>query len=460
MLPLAFEEQTRRQLGEAWPDFVRAIQEEPPVSIRLNASKMPDNMALMPDFDGEVAWLGEFGRYLKKRPVFTLDPLHHAGAYYVQEASSMFLGEALRQCADLNKPLKILDLCAAPGGKSTLLASMLSQGGLLVANEAIRTRVAPLRENLERWGAAAVAVTHADAEQFEALEGWFDVVVADVPCSGEGMFRKDPDARSEWSPEHVSFCAARSRKILASAVAALAPGGCLLLSTCTFNPIENEENVEWLTRQFPLELIRLSADENQGIEPSDKGLRFWPHRVRGEGFFIAALRKSDGRVWEKRATNSFKKLSVLSRRQSEGLDRWLDSAFDPLYVQSPTGDILALRSDLVGHYAALDAALDGGKWFGTVMGQLKGADLVPDHALAMSVEQSKNIARIELNLEDALVFLKKEVFDVPAGTSTGWATPTYGGLPLGWVKILPNRLNNYLPQERRIRMDTRPVSAP
>ena len=207
----------------AYPAFLAALQEPAPVSIRLNPAK-PSPSGLPLSTLAPVPWHPR-GCYLPERPVFTLDPAFHAGAYYVQEASSMFLYAALRQTADFSRPLRALDLCAAPGGKSTLLADMLNPAGLLVANEVIRPRTAILRENLEKWGVPNLAVSGAEVEEYAALEDFFDVVVTDAPCSGEGLFRKDPDAVKEWSPASVELCWGRQRRILAAAVSDMSVHG-------------------------------------------------------------------------------------------------------------------------------------------------------------------------------------------------------------------------------------------
>ncbi|MEO6758980.1 MAG: RsmB/NOP family class I SAM-dependent RNA methyltransferase, partial [Saprospiraceae bacterium] len=242
MLPPPFERQMQVLLGAAWPNFAAALGTPAPVSIRLNPAKhLPE--PLLPT-EAAVPWHPQ-GRYLAERPVFTLDPGFHAGGYYVQEASSMFLYEALRQTVDFSKKLNVLDLCAAPGGKSTLLADLVGPDSLLVANELIRSRVNSLRENLEKWGAPNVAVTSGEAGDFAGLEGFFDLIVADAPCSGEGLFRKDPAAMGEWSPAAVELCSLRQQRILSEVLPALAPGGILVYSTCTYNTAENEAQVEW-----------------------------------------------------------------------------------------------------------------------------------------------------------------------------------------------------------------------
>jgi len=450
-------------LGDTFPAFAAAMLEPPPVSVRVNPFKLPAGLPAY--FPGEansqvptannqnspVPWCPG-ALYLPERPVFTLDPLFHAGAYYVQEASSMFLHEALSQTVDFSCPLRVLDLCAAPGGKSTLLASMLGPDSLLVANELVRQRTAVLRENLEKWGVPNAAVTSAGAADFAPLEGWFDVVVADAPCSGEGLFRKDPEAVREWSSAQVIVCAARQREVLAGATAALRPGGVLAYSTCTFNRKENEENAAWLVSAFGLEPLRLSVPAEWGIVETGGGYRFFPHRLRGEGFFMALFRKPEAPIRNKNAPSAFRSLQPLAKKLVAELRTWLREETEIRFFQTPTGDVLALPGVLEEQYRVLDGVLKH-KWFGTHVGQFKGLDFVPDHALALSNVVSPDMPGAELSREQALLFLKKENFELPAGSpAKGWVPARYQGLNLGWMKVLPNRWNNYLPQERRIRM--------
>ncbi len=445
-LPAQFLTEMADLLGPDLPVFEAALAAPTPVSIRFNPFK------IKPLANGEpVPWA--LANYLPARPVFALDPAWHAGAYYVQEASSMFLGEALRQVVDFSKPLKIMDLCAAPGGKSTLLASLMNAESLLVANEVIRTRTAPLRENLERWGCPNVAVVSAEAEDFaQNLPGWFDVVVADAPCSGEGLFRKDPDARREWSPANVEHCAGRQRRILAAAVEMLAPGGILAFSTCTFNRRENEENAAWLVREFGLEALTIKVLPEWGIaENGAGGLRFYPHRVRGEGFFLTVFRKNEGQAGRLIFPNIFKNIKPLGKQQVPEMARWLESPGDFRFFQTPNGEVLALPAAHEGSFLLLDKFLKI-KWFGTAVGEFKGKDFAPAHALAMSNAVAKNLPALELDREQSLRFLRKEVVEVPPGAPLGWALVKFEGLHLGWVKILPGRLNNYLPMERRLRL--------
>ncbi|HRI58690.1 MAG TPA: SAM-dependent methyltransferase [Saprospiraceae bacterium] len=456
MLPPPFVRQMQELLGrEEYNAFEAALREPPPVSIRFNLQKMVEGggwrVEGIPSTFNPVPW-HPHGFYLPERPVFTLDPAFHAGAYYVQEASSMFLYEALRQTVDFSKSLKVLDLCAAPGGKSTLIADMLNPGSLLIANEVVRPRVGILKENLEKWGVSNIAVTSAEAEELAALEGFFDVIVTDAPCSGEGLFRKDPDAVREWSPANVELCTVRQQRILAAGVEALAPGGILVYSTCTYNRSENENNTAWLTQKFDLELLRLEIPSEWGIMETDGGYRFFPHHVRGEGFFIAVFRKQAGDVKKQNAPAGYKNIKPLAKNQAPEVARWLTADTDVRFFQIPTGEVLALPAALQNEYLVLDKFLKA-RWFGTMVGEFKGKDFIPSHALALSRLVSPTLPVLDLERGQALRFLKKETFDLPTETPRGWTLARFAGLNLGWMKVLPGRMNNYLPPERRIRMD-------
>lgn len=434
--------------GEELPLFLQALEETSPVSIRLNPGKsLPERQVP----SGErVLWCEE-GIYLSQRPVFTLDPVFHAGAYYVQEASSMFLCEALRQTVDKSVPIRVLDLCAAPGGKSTLIADFIGPDGLLVANETVRTRVGALRENMEKWGYVNVAVTSGEAEDFAQAPGLFDVVVTDAPCSGEGMFRKDPDSIGEWSPENIAICSARQKRILASAVECLKPGGILVYSTCTYNEEENTDNVLWLSAEFPLELLKLRVPGSWGITETGGGYQFYPHKTRGEGFFLAVLRKTAGET-AKTGTANFKNLSAVAKSSIPLVSAWINTDAALRYYQTASGEIMALPEQWTGVYSALEKLVRL-KWFGVNIGEIKGKDMIPSHALALSNAISQDIQYVDTDRAQALRFLKKETIELPEGIRNGWTLVRHQGLNLGWIKVMPGRMNNYLPQERRIRMD-------
>ena len=289
-LPSEFIERTRQLMGEAECNALcRALQADESVSIRTNTGKN----APAPPQAHPVPWTDN-GFYLNRRPAFTFDPLFHAGFYYVQEAASMFIAQAVRRY--VNRPVVMLDLCAAPGGKSTLVRNCLPQGSLLVANEVMRARSQVLAENLIKWGNPEVIVTNNDPADFSRLEERFDVILTDVPCSGEGMFRKDDRAISEWSSEGVELCWKRQRRIVADIWPCLKQGGILIYSTCTFNREENEDNVAWIASTLGAEVLPVDTETEWGITGNLTGedfpvYRFLPHHTSGEGLFVAVLRK-------------------------------------------------------------------------------------------------------------------------------------------------------------------------
>lgn len=460
-LPPAFVEQMRGLLGDELPAFLAALSGAAPTSLRLNPRK-PGAA-----FDGAapIPWAEE-GLYLPERPVFFKDPLIYAGAYYVQEASSMLIARA----ADWGRDLRILDLCAAPGGKSTLLASRMSAGSLLVSNELVRNRAAILDENLSRWGNPAVLVTHSHPRDFADIHQAFDLIVVDAPCSGEGMFRKDPKTADLWSPKLTRDCAERQREILGNVVGALAPGGRLVYSTCTYNPVENEAVVQWLLDTVPgLRLVDLALPPEWGLRPGiteghspemRHALHCYPHHVRGEGFFLACLAREGGSAPASvRAAKAGKRghqrpqdaLVPATRKQRELLGEWMD---DPAqYAYWLLGDTAyALPEAQAEAIAQLATALNPMK-LGIRMGEFKRDQLVPDHDLAMSERQSADIPTAELDLEQALRFLKRTELRQDHPGWMGWGIVRYKGRNLGWIKALQGRINNHFPKEMRIRSD-------
>lgn len=443
-LPKEFKHALRGKLGDSITYFLNCLEEPSPTSLRLNPNK-PFTL------EGESVGWCKLGRYLEQRPVFTLDPALHAGAYYVQEASSMFLEQALVQTIDMSKPVRALDLCAAPGGKSTHLLSMLHPESVLVSNEVIRSRASILAENIQKWGHSNVVVTNNDPEDFSRLPGFFDVIVVDAPCSGEGLFRKDPQAIQEWSPANVELCAKRQRRILEDVWPALKTDGLLIYSTCTYNENENEENLQWLSEQHPIESVGLRIDDSWSVEEIRRknlnGYRFYPHRVKGEGFFLAAFRKremqAEGRMKIK------KSLTTPSKKISAALREWISEGDFHFYSSN---EIVHLIPDscheeieyLTEHLKIVQA--------GTPFATAKHDKLIPEHGSALSIELNKtHFQQIDVNLEDALHFLRKE--PIQSGSAPkGFALVTYQQLPLGWVNVLDNRSNNLYPKEWRIRM--------
>ena len=288
VLPDLFVQRMRMVLGNEFDQFLNSHDQVTETSIRINPEKFRLNPPLVP-----VDYCTT-GYFLPQRPIFTIDPFLHSGVYYVQESSSMFPEQVLKQTFP-DSPLKILDLCASPGGKSTHLASLISPDSLLVSNEVIRQRAQILSENLKKWGSPNVIVTNNDPKDFSRMGGYFDVIVVDAPCSGEGLFKRDERAIAEWSVSNTQLCSQRQRRILADVWPSLKDGGILVYSTCTYNHAENEENIKWLKEFTSIESLPLKLNDHWGITTTDAdGLacyRFYPHKVRGEGFFITVIRK-------------------------------------------------------------------------------------------------------------------------------------------------------------------------
>jgi len=434
-------------LAGEYDDFIRALQERAPVSIRLNSRK---NIA---DANTGVPWCAT-GRYLDERPSFTLDPLFHAGTYYVQEASSMLLEQALSQSADLQKPLAVLDLCAAPGGKSTHLLSLISHDSLLVTNEVIRSRASILAENIIKWGHSNVIVTNNDPVDFQKLPAFFDVVVVDAPCSGEGLFRKEPEAIQEWSSENVDLCWKRQRRILSDIWPALKPGGILIYCTCTYNTLENEENLRWIRQQYNATFRSLTMDPSWGVKEVDHdgmvGYHCYPHRVKGEGFFMAVIQKSGNDAAAQPMTRSKKTIfQTASKKIQEQLSPWIKNSHRHLFLHW-RDNILLVPAGWVTEIENIAQTLHV-IVTGTALAEIKHGKFIPEHALAMSIDLNKeNAPAIDLTKDQALQFLRKEAINVQG--EKGFTLMTYRDVPLGWGNVLHNRVNNLYPSNWRIRM--------
>ena len=451
-LPVPFEESMRQLLGDEYDVFRTSLLGEPAVSIRLNRSKC----TVQPDYE-PVPWATD-GYYLPERPAFTFDPLFHAGCYYVQEASSMFVEQAIRQ--HLVEARVALDLCAAPGGKSTLLRSLLPNDCVLVSNEVMRPRAQVLAENITKWGHPRCIVTSNYPVDFTPLGETFDLILVDAPCSGEGMFRKDEVAVAEWSPENVEVCWKRQRDILTDIWTTLRPGGLLIYSTCTFNTQEDEENVRWMMDELGAELLPISIDESWGITPSlvpdvPHAYRFLPGRTRGEGFFLAAVRKGDDACASELPRGSKAKKKEKKGKQPivavpTECKRWL--ADDKAYAYKIIGaEVVALPAGMEQIYTTLSEQLYLIK-AGITLAELKGRDALPAHGLAMSTALSAEVfTRCELAYDNALRYLHREAITLPADTPRGFVLVTYRDVPLGFVKNLGSRANNLYPNEWRIR---------
>lgn len=428
-----------------------ALETEPEVSIRFN-SKVADAQNLVLESldsraDGRVQWMDQ-AVYLDHRPQFTMDPLLHQGCYYVQEASSMFLSEALKKC--VNGPVRALDLCAAPGGKSTLLAQLLPEGSLLISNEIQRGRAQILAENMVKWGRPGVMVTCNTPKQIGESSLMFDLIAVDAPCSGEGMFRKDEVAIRDWSLKNVEMCAARQREIIEDIWPALKAGGYLIYSTCTFNRQEDEDNVRWIMDRFGAQAIDLDPDPQWNIagsltEDNIHVYHFMQHRTRGEGFFLCLLRKPEGAA----ASLKSRPFRGDGSKVPAECKSWLkpEGGYE-FYIKNESVYALpsALKDDLWQAGQELYALVPG-----IEVAVMKGRDWVPAHALAMSAALNRDaFCSVEVTRQQALAYLHCDAIrleDAPRGI----VLLTYKNIPLGFAKNIGNRANNMYPQEWRIR---------
>ena len=429
--------------------LLAALKCEPEVSIRFNTKVNDAEILVLESLeckaDGRVSWMDN-AVYLDHRPQFTMDPLLHQGCYYVQEASSMFLAQALRKC--VNRPVHALDLCAAPGGKSTLLAQMLPEGSLLISNEIQRSRAQILAENMVKWGRPDVMVTCNSPKQIGQSSLMFDIVAIDAPCSGEGMFRKDEGAVRDWSISNVEMCAARQREIIEDIWPALKPGGYMIYSTCTFNRQEDEDNVRWIIDRFGAEAIDLNPAPEWNILGSltDDNLpvyHFMQHRTRGEGFFLCLLRKPEG----SNVALKGRPFKVDSSKIPAECKTWLGDGYD-FYIKNES--VYALPSAL-----AADMWQAGQELYPLVPGievaVMKGRDWVPAHALAMSTALNCSVFdTVEVTRQQALAYLHCDAIRLDDATR-GIVLLTYKNIPLGFAKNIGNRANNMYPQEWRIR---------
>jgi 16S rRNA C967 or C1407 C5-methylase (RsmB/RsmF family)/NOL1/NOP2/fmu family ribosome biogenesis protein len=415
-------------------------------SIRVNPAKKSE----IRNPKSKIPWT-EFGYYLQSRPSFTFDPLFHAGCYYVQEASGMFLEQALKQTVDLSNQIRILDLAAAPGGKSTHIQSLITKDSLLVSNEVIKSRANILQDNMIKWGSENVVVTNNDPKDFARLENYFDVIVVDAPCSGSGLFRKDEEAISEWSLNNVQLCSQRQQRILADVWPALKKNGVLIYSTCSYSREEDEEIAQRIRKQFAAEYLELKIEDDWKITKTVEGYKFWPYNVKGEGFFIACFKKIDGE--EAFRVRSKSKLRSFDKKQIELVGKWLKNETNAMERQFVEMDnsIYAISKNLTADINLLSEKLRV-NYFGVRLGEWVHDKLIPDHALAMSNLVSEQVDSIDLNLADAITYLKKKELRL-SELSKGWKLVKYEGQNLGWINVLANRVNNYYPKELRILKD-------
>ncbi len=486
--PTAFEQYTKALMGEElYANFKRSMQQEPTAFIRLNYYK--NNLAhiIMPAT--QVAWY-KYGYALKVRPTFTFDPLWHAGLYYVQEQSSMFLAQIINQL--VHQPVKMLDMCASPGGKSTLARIELPKGSTLICNEPIPLRAQILAENVQRCGHPEVIVTNNYPKDFHRAGLKFDIILCDVPCSGEGMFRKNTSAIDEWSIENVNKCQQLQREIVAEAWQCLNPGGILIYSTCTFNTKENEENVEWICNKLGAKTIEINVKEEWNIEkelitipkslshnPSTKeggvikscanthssnvpnynvqsihrfipGYHYSPNNIYGEGLFMVALRKEGNQKNTKDKSNKNKSYNKQKQHQVIYPTHWLQQA-ENFQFEKTDNLLIAIPHTLHSQYLQAARSLHILS-AGIPLCTQKGKNLIPTEALALSTHLATNaFPHIDLSYNNALHYLCRNTLTLPTNAPQGYVLVTYQNVPLGFIKNMGYRANNLYPNEWRIR---------
>ena len=421
-LPTEFTEKTRLLMGEErFERYLKSFEEDVPVSIRLNPMKMEEGRWKIEDAE-PVPWCRN-AFYLKQRPNFTMDPLFHAGCYYVQEAASMFLDEIITQITQKGRFFlctSALDLCAAPGGKSTLMRAALPDDCVLYSNEPIRNRANILLENVTKWGYGNHFVTNAYPKDYRTSKMKFDVILCDVPCSGEGMFRKDEATIREWSPQNVEKCWRLQRDIISDAWACLNDGGLFIYSTCTFNTKENEENIRWMLEEFDAEVLPVDVKPEWNITGSllegfnEPVYRFIPGISHGEGLFICVLRKGHQHTEEHLQQYCKPSTEVLYNIHNKAVKHPQQSS------KVSTGKLCSIHSNTVRH--------------------LQEDCRIPQQAV-----------QCELTYYQAISYLRGEALILPENTPRGEVAVTFQGYPLGMVKNIGTRANNLYPKAWRIK---------
>ncbi|MCA0429496.1 MAG: RNA methyltransferase [Bacteroidetes bacterium] len=421
-------------------EFVAAHNEENKLtSIRINPFKKTEI-----DYNlRQVNWCKN-GFYLKERPYFTYDPLFHAGCYYVQEAGSMFIDYVLNEIQFPKQNVNVLDACAAPGGKSTLINSYLAENSLLISNEFTKSRAEILSYNLSKWGTCNTIVTNSETNKFKKLQQFFDLVLVDAPCSGSGLFRKQHDAIEHWSEKAVTDCSIRQKEIISNLIECIKPGGYLIYSTCSYSIEENEQISKWLVTEFDFEEIKLNVPIEWGITQSELGYRFYPHLTNSEGFYICIFQKKEETIF---STSKNKKNNLCIPTNNER--KLLNDFVSPNFSTFKLNHLFYFSTDKVIDFINAHSTNFYLKKAGTCIGEIKGKDLIPHHELALSNYLNSNLNKVDLELTESINYLKKENLNLSTNTK-GLTLLTFKNFGIGWCKILPNRTNNYLPNEFKI----------
>ena len=460
-LPIPFITQMRKILGDDYEKFESSLKSESPVSIRVNPQKYSYN-SLFNHFNIKacVPWC-KYGYYLPFRPNFTTDPLFHAGCYYVQEASSMFIHHLLQPHMS-ESPLKILDLCGAPGGKSTLLLSLMHADSILFTNDINSKRSNILRENIIKWGNNNVVVTNNSSEDYKKSQIKFDIVLCDAPCSGEGMFRKTPNSIAEWSPVNVKMCSERQRDILDNIWNCIKPGGILVYSTCTYNTLEDEANAQYIIEKLYGIPLKVSIDNTWGIDTNNylgendtPVYHFFPHKINGEGFFACIFQKpqlSNDISFNHKKLKKNKYVSNAISCPKEFIGCLND--FESYYFTTDSHEnIYAIKRE---HKNIISIAKQSLNIIhkGIQICSIKGEKYRPAHSLAMSNALRRGFFKeVEIDTPTALSYLKCESLNMPLN-DRGFLLLIYKNQPLGFVNNIGSHANNMYPQEWRIRNTT------
>ena len=462
-IPSKFLDRMECLLGEEFPNFKAALGQKPNVSIRLNPNKKSplntgENNQLK--IDSQVPWCRD-AFYLQERPSFVFDPSFHCGSYYVQEASSMIIDHIFRSCLNLNQDLKVLDLCAAPGGKSSLVSSLLSQESLIISNELVGSRARVLKENIDRWGPANSLISNGRADAYDGINNFFDAIVLDAPCSGEGMFRKHDLSIEQWSPKKIEELSGIQRELLASMAPLVKEKGIIIYSTCTHAPEEDEKNVEWFLNKYSeFELVSIELKENWGISNQiaaehypqiNAAYRMFFHKARGEGFFFSVLRKKESSSGKfRKSKKQTLKLKPPNNKIKTQFLAYIQDC-DKFEIRQEGDEIYALPKAHIEDILALDSQLKLIKR-GVHLGTVKGKKWIPSHEFALSQIINKNAFEIiEVSHENALRYYKGMNLEIDYRGAQGWTLIAHNENILGWVKVLANRINNHLPKGWEIR---------
>ena len=472
-LPDIFLSETRVLLGDRlFGSFMEAMDNEAPVSIRLNPFKPSGKEDLLRrlEISSEVPWCKD-GFYLSRRPQFTFEPWFHAGKFYVQEASSMFISHVLTSWTEQkgsDKPLTVLDLCAAPGGKSTAAISSLPKGSIVVANEPIRQRASVLAENMCKWGNSYSMVTCAKPSEWAASGLLFDVVICDVPCSGEGMFRKDPDSISEWNPQSPGRHQKLQKEIVDEGWKCLREGGLMIYSTCTLNSTENEDVINYMLCRYPSSLLRVSCPESWRIIGSlgshdlEGVYRFIPGMAKGEGLFMASLIKGgksdNSSSAPKSGINTLYKGKTRNNPRYSGSGRQVKADISP-WIESPEEfDVFSVKNSLVAIPKSMTSLfVDASDCLNVILagieiGRIGREGLEPSHALSMSSALKRgSFPETNLSLSDSIDYLRRYCLTLPPSVPKGFVLACNDGVPMGWLKNVGPRANNSYPLEWRIK---------